>query len=181
MHRPPSGQNPGQLPDHEPDEHTHSHSVGSGGPGTRFNWRIHHPYQHAEDRVAVEVAPWQGLTPRWRFVLPAGYEGIVEWGTGDPGGEHGFTPPGSHAAQGGPVEMVNGPTVIWFGSLEALSSKKSAFLVFEGEPPHYVMFGQSETPEGPPGSLEGITFGDHSEHPHDHGPGDQSYEGHDHL
>lgn len=176
MHRP--GEHP---PEHEPDEHRHTHSLEpGGGPGTRFNWRIHHPYQQAENRVAIEVSAWNGLVPRWRFVLPAGYDGILEWGTGPAGGEAGIEPVTSNRSEGGPVQMENGPTVVWFGGLDPLSTKRSAYVVFEGDPPHYVMFGQSETPDGPPGSLEGITFGDHSEHPHDHGHEDHPHGEHPH-
>jgi len=81
--------------------------------------------------------------------------------------------------------MTNGPLVIWFGGHESLSSTQSAFLVFEGEAPHYVAFGQAESVGGPPSNLEGISFGDdHPTHPHDHDhshhPSD-SHEGHDHL
>lgn len=67
--------------------------------------------------------------------------------------------------EGGPVQLVNGPEVNWFGGVEALSSQKSAYLVFKGDPPHYVAFGQAEDPESPPGALEGISFGDHPSHP----------------
>ena len=67
--------------------------------------------------------------------------------------------------EGGPVQLVNGPEVLWMGGLDALSSKKSAYLVFKGDPPHYVAFGQAEEPDGPPGALEGVSFGDHDEHP----------------
>jgi hypothetical protein len=79
--------------------------------------------------------------------------------------------------------MTNGPLVVWFGGHESLSSTQSAFLVFEGEAPHYVAFGQAESVGGPPSNLEGISFGDdHPTHPHDHShhPSD-SHEGHDHL
>jgi len=65
--------------------------------------------------------------------------------------------------------MVNGPLVVWFGGHESLSTKRSAYLVFDGEPPHYVAFGHAETVGGPPGNLEGISFGDdHPTHPNAH-------------
>ena len=65
--------------------------------------------------------------------------------------------------------MTNGPLVVWFGGHESLSTTQSAFLVFEGEAPHYIAFCQSESVGGPPASLEGVSFGnDHPSHPHDH-------------
>jgi hypothetical protein len=101
-------------------------------------------------------------------VVPGSFQGIVEWGTGAPGGGPVDREVRNKAA-GGPVRLTQGPEVIWFGGLEPLSSRTSAYLVFAGEPPHYVAFGQAEEPDGPPGALEGISFGDHPEHPgHSH-------------
>lgn len=144
------------------DSHQHGHE---SGPDTEYTWRIHHPFGDEGDEVAVEVAPRSGLLPRWRFVVPGDYTGITRWGTGAPDGG----PVGDNVrspVEGGPVQLVNGPQVLWMGGLDALSSRKSAYLVFRGEPPHYVAFGQAEEPDGPPGALEGISFGDHAPHPH---------------
>jgi hypothetical protein len=153
--------------------HDHAHDDGHGHapghshepePGTQHNWHIHHPFGENGDEVAVEVGPWDGLLARWRFVVPAGYTGVTRWGVGPANGGPVETNLRG-TAEGGPVQLVNGPEVIWFGGVEALSSRKSAYLVFKGDPPHYIAFGQAEDPEGPPGALEGISFGDHPTHP----------------
>jgi hypothetical protein len=162
---------PGEA-SHE-DHHGHSHSP---APGTVYNWRIHHPFGEQGDEVAVEVGPQSGLLPRWRFVLPGDYKGVTRWGTGPANGGPVDADVRS-PAQGGPVRLVNGPEVIWLGGLDPLSPRKSAYVVFRGDPPHYVAFGQAEEPEGPPGALEGISFGDHPMHP---GPGGGPHAGHSH-
>lgn len=150
--------------DHEGHDHDgHEHGPESD-PDTEYNWRIHHPFGDDGDEVAVEVSPKSGLLPRWRFVTPGSYTDVVRWGVGAPGGGPIDTDV-RNPVEGGPVQLVNGPEVRWMGSVEALSSSKSAYLVFKGEPPHYVAFGQAEEPDGPPGALEGLSFGDHSEHP----------------
>ena len=123
-----------------------------------------------EDRVAVEVAPWKGLLPRWRFVVPGDYDGPVKWGVG-PSGTGKINTDVKRPAKDGPIQMVNGPLIIWFGGHESLSGNQSAYLVFEGDPPHYVAFGQAELVGGPPGELEGISFGDdHPIHPGGYDP-----------
>ncbi len=155
---------------HAGHDHDHGHDhghVSEGDPNTEYNWRIHHPFRDEEDEVAVEVGPKSGLLPRWRFVIPGSYEGVIRWGVGASNGgpvEAEIRTP----VEGGPVKLIDGPEVRWMGSVEALSSSKSAYLVFTGEPPHYVAFGQAETPEGPPGALEGLSFGDHDQHPPEH-------------
>jgi len=197
-----------QGPENSP-EHLHDHAADTHRPGppsesedTQFNWRIHHPFEGVEDRVAVEVGPWKGLLPRWRFVVPGDYEGPSRWGVG-PSGTGEINEDVKRPAKDGPIQMVNGPLVVWFGGHESLSTKQSAYLVFEGRPPHYVAFGQADAVAGPPGNLEGISFGDdHPTHPdayidqshghqnpaqgfdphagHDHSAYDHSHDGHDH-
>ncbi len=179
-------QSPDQSPDHPGDHAGHDHAAETHRPGpssqsddTQYNWRIHHPFEGVEDRVAVEVAPWNGLLPRWRFVVPGEFQGVVRWGIG-PAGTGKIDEDVKRPAKEGPVQMVNGPVVVWFGGHESLSTEQSAYLVFEGEAPHYVAFGQAEKIAGPPGQLEGISFGDsHPVHPsgpnldtaHNHEPG----------
>ena len=69
-----------------PNEHLHSHGPPSSDePQSRFRWQVHHPFDNVPGRAAIEVAPWTGLLPRWRFVIPADYEGVVTWGIGPPG------------------------------------------------------------------------------------------------
>ena len=148
------------------DHAGHTHGP-EGDPNTEYTWRIHHPFGESENGVAVEVAPKTGLLPRWRFVIPADFTGVVTWGSGPPDGGP-VDPNVRNPAHGGPVQLVNGPEVIWFGGLNPLSSTSSAYLVFEGDPPHYVAFGQAEKTDGPPGAMEGISFGDHPEHPGEH-------------
>jgi hypothetical protein len=167
-------------------ENSHDHAADTHRPGppseaddTQYNWKIHHPFEGVEDRVAVEVAPWRGLLPRWRFVVPGDYKGPTKWGIG-PAGSGEIDEDVKRPAKDGPIQMVNGPLVVWFGGHESLSTKQSAYLVFDGEPPHYVAFGQAQAVAGPPDQLEGISFGDHPTHPgghidetHGHEGGDQ--------
>ncbi len=146
---------------HDHEGHQHGHE---SDPNTEYTWRIHHPFGDEGDEVAVEVAPKSGLLPRWRFVIPGTYAGVTRWGTGEPNGADVDTAV-RNPVEGGPVQLINGPEVLWMGGIDPLSSRKSAYLVFKGEPPHYVAFGQAEEPDGPPGALEGVSFGDHAPHP----------------
>jgi len=108
------------------------------------------------------------LLPRWRFVIPGDFKGVSRWGVG-PAGSGQIDENVKRPVKDGPIQMTNGPLVVWFGGHESLSTTQSAFLVFEGEAPHYIAFGQSESVGGPPTNLEGISFGDdHPGHPHDH-------------
>ena len=49
-----------------------------------YNWRIIHPFDN-DSTLGVEVMPWKGLIPRWRFVLPSEYNGLIKWGIIVPG------------------------------------------------------------------------------------------------
>ncbi len=142
-------------------------------PDSVYDWRIHHPIDGKPDRVAVEVSPKRGLLPRWRFVVPGNWDSIISWGVGPPGGGP-INTSVKRPAGGGPVNLVNGPLVSWFGGHEALSSRLSAYLVFEGDPPQYLAFGQANEPGGPPARLEGISFAHHAQRPHSHGDSDDS-------
>ena len=67
----------------------------------------------------------------------------------------------------GPVQLTDGPEVEWLGGHNPLSSSLSAYIVIDGDPPHYLAFGQADEPEAPPSSLEGIYFNAHqAPHPH---------------
>ncbi|MDA1258594.1 MAG: hypothetical protein O3C10_12250 [Chloroflexi bacterium] len=79
-------------------------------------------------------------------------------------------------SRGGPSQLLDGPEVVWFGAAERLSaSNRSAYLVFHDPPPHYVSFGEAEGPGDPPGTLEGVSFGES----HDHLA--NAHDGHDHV
>ena len=174
-----------QGPHHQDDSRDSAARIPpSQSSDTQYNWRIHHPFEDVEHRVAVEVAPWKGLLPRWRFVIPGDFKGVSRWGVG-PAGSGQIDENVKRPVKDGPIQMTNGPLVVWFGGHESLSTAQSAFLVFEGEAPHYIAFGQSESVGGPPASLEGVSFGnDHPSHPHDHDhahhPSDAD-EGHNHI
>ena len=174
-----------QGPHHQDDSRDSAARIPpSQSSDTQYNWRIHHPFEDVEHRVAVEVAPWKGLLPRWRFVIPGDFKGVLRWGVG-PAGSGQIDENVKRPVKDGPIQMTNGPLVVWFGGHESLSTTQSAFLVFEGEAPHYIAFGQSESVGGPPATLEGVSFGnDHPSHPHDHDhahhPSDAD-EGHNHI
>ena len=148
-----------------PNEHLHSHGPPSSDePQSRFRWQVHHPFDNVPGRAAIEVAPWTGLLPRWRFVIPADYEGVVSWGIGPPGAMEVSFDAVRRPTRHGPVQLTDGPVVEWLGGHNPLSPSLSAYLVIDGDPPHYLAFGQSEEPDAPPASLEGIYFAAH-EHP----------------
>ena len=146
-------------------EHVHMHgTVSYDEPQSRYRWQIYHPFEDIHHQAAIEVAPWQGLLPRWRFIIPSDYEGVVRWGVGPPGATDVSFENVRRPVRHGPVQLVDGPEVEWLGGHNPLSSSLSAYIIIDGEPPHYLAFGQAEEPEGPPGSLEGIYF-----KAHDHG------------
>ncbi len=158
---------------HPQTEHLHTHGTPSSeAPGSRFCWQVHHPFENIPGRAAIEVGPWSGLLPRWRFVVPADYEGVVRWGIGPPNGA--VADPTQISLENvrrplrhGPVQLTDGPLVEWFGGHNPLSPNLSAYIVIDGDPPHYLAFGQADEPEGPPTVLEGIYFAaHHSPHPH---------------
>lgn len=149
--------------DHPNPPHQHTHAASSVGtnPNSRFRWNVHHPFDGIEDRVAVEVAPWSGLLPRWRFVVPADFKRVVRWGIGPAGGEDLGPAAIRRSVHEENVQLHDGPMVDWMGAHNPLSAKLSAFLVFEGEPPHFLAFGQADEMDGPPTNLEGIYFAGH--------------------
>ena len=142
-------------------ENHNNHKINSTKTNTLYNWRIYHPYEDVEERVCVEVNAWRGLLYRWRFIIPHDYKGIVKWGVGKSGTGI-LNDSIKSKIQNGPVKMINGPTVLWFGGNESLSTELSAYLVFEGEPPQYISFGQAREVDGPPYELEGITLGNNT-------------------
>lgn len=132
---------------------------------SRYHWSIRHPFIDGQkDSVALIVTPHTGLLPRWRFVLPHDYKNVVKWGVGDKSGGEVNTAPRGKVASEGAVTIQNGPTVVWFGALEPLSATQAAYLVFQGDAPHYVMFGQAPEVDAPPDKLEGVSFGEHDHH-----------------
>ncbi len=135
-----------------------NHKLQSSKTNTLYNWKIRHPYEDVEDRVCVEVNAWRGLLYRWRFVIPHDYKGLVKWGVGKSGTGK-VEDSIKRKIQNGPVKMVNGPTVLWFGGNESISTDLSAYLIFQGKPPDYISFGQAKEVDGPPYEMEGITFG----------------------
>ena len=162
-HEPPHGPGHQHPSDHQSAPgHQHAHGAPSAeNPQSRFRWQVHHPFDGVPARAAIEVAPWSGLLPRWRFVIPAEYEGVVSWGVGKPNGGAVSFADVRRPIRHGPVQLTNGPVVEWFGGHNPLSQSLSAYLVIDGDPPHYLAFGQSPDQETPPGSLEGVYFNAH--------------------
>ncbi len=140
----------------------------ANSPNTRFEWSIHHPFGSDESdesqqgntvKVCVKVRPKKGLLPRWRFVVPADYTDILEWGTINTDADTDTVKTNLRGkVGGGPLKLLNGPEVRWMGAIEPISSDTYACIVFKGKPPDYIMFGQGDTPSAPPGALEGINF-----------------------
>jgi len=128
-----------------------------------YNWRIIHPFDN-DSTLGVEVMPWKGLIPRWRFVLPSEYNGLIKWGIIIPGtynvDENVLRP-----IENGPTQLIDGPNVIWFGGHKPLSINLAAIIILKVPPPHYIAFGSSENQNDPPKSLEIISFDDDKLHP----------------
>lgn len=146
---------------HHPHQHTHAVASVGTNPDSRFRWNVHHPFDGIETRAAVEVAPWSGLLPRWRFVVPADFKRVVRWGIGPPGGADLGDNPVTRPIHEENVQLLDGPMVDWMGGHNPLSKKLSAFLIFDGDPPHFMAFGQADEMDGPPTNLEGIYFAAH--------------------
>ncbi len=161
--------NPEHHSQYEPSaEHVHTHgTVSYDEPPSRYRWQIHHPFEDVHHRAAIEVSPWKGLLPRWRFVIPSDYQGVVRWGVGPPGASEISFEAVRRPLRHGPVQLIDGPTVEWLGGHNPLSNSLSAYIVIDGDPPHYLAFGQADQSEAPPTSLEGIYFNAHAT-PHQH-------------
>ena len=153
--------NSGQDQQSHPHQHTHAAPSIGNNPDSRFRWTVHHPVDGIETRAAVEVGPWSGLLPRWRFVVPADFKRVVRWGIGPSGGEDLGEAATSRRVHQENVQLQNGPMVDWMGGHSPLSKNLSAFLVFDGDPPHFMAFGQAEEMDGPPTNLEGVYFAGH--------------------
>lgn len=164
---------------HHSHDHTHAaeHPIGAP-PNSRFRWNVHHPVDGIDNRAAVEVGPWSGLLPRWRIVIPADFKSVVRWGVGAAGSllidADAIRRPVSDDA----VQLHDGPEVSWMGGHNPLSKSLSAYLVFDGDPPHWVAFGQADAQDGPPTSMEGIYF---NTHPHPHPAHDHEHDHSDHA
>ena len=127
---------PNQQHDDAPAEHVHTHgTVSYEEPESRYRWQIHHPFENIHHRAAIEVAPWSGLLPRWRFIIPSDYEGMVRWGVGPPGATEISLEDVRRPVRHGPVQLTNGPEVEWLGGHNPLSNSLSAYIIIDGDPP----------------------------------------------
>ena len=89
-------------------------------------------------------------------MLPVEYQPILEWGTISHGSSDIEVP--QSVAKGGPSTLHKGPTVVWFGATVPLSKKRTACIVLQEPLPRYIMFGQAETVDCPPGAPGGHNF-----------------------
>ena len=122
---------------------------------SRFVWSVHRNYGGIPSHVAVEVRPHFGTMMYWRLIVPASST-VVAWGLG---------PAGGGAILGMTMMAVEGQLTFqstscaFFGSGDALSPSVSAYVVFEGQPPSFVGFGQAQEPLGTPsGDIEVISL-----------------------
>ena len=149
---------PGGHHAHGDAGHGHVHETPSEeAPPSTYVWRIHHPIDGIEDRVAVEVSPHRGLLPRWRFVVPAEWDGVVKWGVGKPGGGP-VNPTVKRPVEDGPCRPGQWAAGVLVRRARHVVIEPQRVPGFRGDPPHYLAFGQADDPGGPPNRLEGITF-----------------------
>ena len=46
-----------------------------------YNWEIDHGDPNdLNSKIVISVKPHTGLLSKWRFILPANYQGLTEWG-----------------------------------------------------------------------------------------------------
>lgn len=145
---------------YNPSNHPHKHTS-TISEQSRFTWNIYHPFGPNNDLVCVEVGVKKGLFPRWRFVIPQSYSKYYYWGFGKANEPENIYANPIPKYYDHSVQIEGGPIVQWFGTTKALSSKVSAYIILTPPMPHYIMFGQAESSEAPPGKLQGITFGHH--------------------
>ena len=123
----------------------------------KYVWHVHPTYRpHGESPAhpAIEVRPRFGQIPHWRFLVPKTAR-VIDCGAGPAGGAvlepmRLYTMGEAEGREG----HVNGVPIKWFGAGNALSPSVSAYVVFEGSLPEFVIFSPAREPFGNPDMEE---------------------------
>lgn len=125
-----------------------------------YNWEIDHgDPADPESNIIVSISPHSGLISKWRIMIPANYEGIIEWGIYSKESKELVIPRGS--VETDKITMQDGLEVKLKGGVESITKNKPAQIICKNPPPHFIAFGYSEDEISPPQNLEGIAFEDH--------------------
>ena len=108
--------------------------------------------------IIISVSPFTGLISKWRIILPAGYEGLIDWGIYSKEDQTINEPRGSFETD--KITLQDGMEVIIKGGVESVSKSKPARVIVKNPPPSFMGFGFSEDEYSPPKNIEGITFDD---------------------
>ena len=128
--------------------------------GPLYNWEIDHgDPSDPESSIIVSISPHSGLISKWRIILPAEYEGLINWGIYTKESKELNNPRG--IVETDKIILQDGLEVIVKGGVESISKTKPAQLTVKNPPPHFIGFGFSEDENSPPQNIEGITFEDH--------------------
>ena len=122
-----------------------------------YNWEIDlGDPNDLNSKIVISVKPHTGLLSKWRFILPANYQGLTEWGVIEDGKNTIREPRGIFET--GNIQLQDGQVVVVIGGLEAISKIKAARLVLSVPPPNFLGFGFSEDDAAAPINIEGISF-----------------------
>tara|TARA_Y100000768_G_scaffold157879_1_gene117829 strand:- start:10162 stop:10563 length:402 start_codon:yes stop_codon:yes gene_type:complete len=128
--------------------------------GPLYNWEIDHGDPSDPDSsIFISISPHSGLISKWRIILPAEYEGTIDWGIYIEKSNEIIKPRGIVETE--KIIMQDGLEVIVKGGVESISKSKPAKIIVKNPPPHFIAFGFSEDENSPPKNIEGITFEDH--------------------
>ena len=124
-----------------------------------YNWEIDHGDPNDKNsNIIISVSPFTGLISKWRIILPAGYEGLIDWGIYSKEDQTINEPRGSFETD--KITLQDGMEVIIKGGVESVSKSKPARVIVKNPPPSFMGFGFSEDENSPPTNIEGITFDD---------------------
>ncbi len=125
-----------------------------------YNWEIDHgDPSDINSNIIISISPLSGLLSKWRIILPADYEGLVNWGVYSKEIEEITEPRGIFETD--QIQLDDGLKVIVKGGVEPISKNKKARIIIKNPPPHFIGFGFSDDDYSPPKNIEGITFDDH--------------------
>ena len=132
-------------------------------PESIYNWEIDHSDPNDENpTIIIAVSPNKGLISKWKFIIPAEYIGIINWGISNKNKTSNIRRPRG-AIETPMIKLKDGQEVDLKGGIEPISNTKQATIILKSPAPHFLAFGFSEEEDSPPINIEGITF---ENHPH---------------
>ena len=130
-------------------------------PESTYNWEIDHSDPNDENpTIIISVRPHKGLISKWKFIIPAEYIGIINWGISNKDKSSEINRPRG-TIETPVIKLMDGQEVVLKGGTEPISSTKQATIILKSPAPHFLAFGFSEEEDSPPVNIEGITFEDH--------------------